>query len=430
MQGVPLSSRQGPDYGDIEAEIEKELEEDEKNKIIPKSQKERSEELGENEERWPPPMEPLEYDSERDCPNKSSAIVPPPPEMEDQNDEEKKYILEKIQLANRELQDQEAPDLTRRRRLHFKDKLVDLVVPPVQFEKEGNTGEVDVGKGSKYRATDSESETEISEKLSELKVFTHEESGSASVGSCRSGESSEGGEEVKGGSVLVEIDGKFDLVSLKEVESQGLLPPIAKKISDYSHSSQHPQEQTASSGKVLQYTSASRPSADSSHLQQGAHHFSAPRPPAQPRSRPSSANHGQRGSQRNGIKRRVQSAAGTTCQTTYNLSTRQKEQLQRMQERKEKLAREVGQTEGQKQCSHTHMHYSYMFLKSVYAFNRCFKLSLFPCQAEQRKHEEEEQRRHNNEQAFKAWLMKKREKIQEEKRIHRAQEMERMNPKV
>lgn len=53
-----------------------------------------------------------------------------------------------------------------------------------------------------------------------------------------------------------------------------------------------------------------------------------------------------------------------------------------------------------------------------------------PCQSEQRKHEEEEQRRQDNELAFKAWLMKKREQIQEEKRIHRAQEMERMNPKV
>lgn len=53
-----------------------------------------------------------------------------------------------------------------------------------------------------------------------------------------------------------------------------------------------------------------------------------------------------------------------------------------------------------------------------------------PRQAEQRKHEEDEQKRQENELAFKAWMMRKREQYQEEKRIHRAQEMERMNSKV
>lgn len=372
MQGVPLSTQQGPDFEEIEAEIDKELEEDEKlreHKIMPKGQKKKTAELEENEERWPSPMEPLECDSDRDSPNKSSTIVPPPPEMDDQTDEEKKYILEKIQQANRELQDQEAPDLTRRRRLHFKDKLVDLVVPPLQAEKEGNTGEVDGGKGSKDRAKDSESETEVSGKLSELKLFPHEESGSGSVGSCRAGESSEEGQEVQEGRVLVEIDGKFDLVSLKEVESQGLLPPIAKNISEYSHSSPRPQEQTASSSKVHWTSSSSRPRASSSHFKQGADHLCAPRPPAQPRSRPSSASHSQRGSQRNGIKRRVQSATGTTCQATYTLSPQQKEQLQRIQERKDKLAREVGKNSWSDRGpetvlnSHTHALYLYVHFK-------------------------------------------------------------------
>lgn len=55
--------------------------------------------------------------------------------------------------------------------------------------------------------------------------------------------------------------------------------------------------------------------------------------------------------------------------------------------------------------------------------------SLFK-QAEERKHEEDEQRRQENDLAFKAWLLRKREQLQEEKRIHRAQEMERMNSKV
>lgn len=56
--------------------------------------------------------------------------------------------------------------------------------------------------------------------------------------------------------------------------------------------------------------------------------------------------------------------------------------------------------------------------------------TLFCFQAEQRKHEEEEQKKQDNELAFKAWLMKKREQCQEEKRVHRAQEMERLSLKV
>lgn len=333
-----FSTPQGPDYEDIESEIDKELAEDEKVRKMkrkPKVLKEekrgnKAEELEEDDERWPSPMEPLEYDSDRDSPTKSSPVVPPPPGMDDQTDEEKKYIQDKIQQANRELQDQEPPDMSRRRRLHFKDKLVDLEVPPLQFEKDGSGVEVEGGKGT---AKDSEAEIEVSGKLSELKLSLWEES-------SRAGESSGGGQGVKEGRVLVEKDGKFDLVSLNELESQGLLPPIAHNYSDFPRSSPRPQEQTASSSKS--HRSSTSPRAGSSLFQQGVDHLRAPRPPAQPRNRPSSANHSHRGSQRNVSKRRVQSATGTPCQATYTLSPQQKEVLQRIQERKEKLAREVG----------------------------------------------------------------------------------------
>lgn len=344
MQSGFLYTPQGPDFEDIEAEIDKELEEDEKPqgmKRKPKSHKEekrgnKTEVLEEDEERWPSPMDPLEYDSDRDSPNRSSTLVPPPQGMDDQTEEEKKYILEKIQQANQELQDQEAPDMTRHRRLHFKEKLVDLVVPPLLFEKDGNSGEMEGGKSSKDRARDSEADADVSGKLSELKLSPREES-------VRSGgPSGEGGPGAKEGRVLVEKDGKFDLVSLKEVESQGLLPPLANNYSDYLRSSPRPQEPTVSSSKIRKSSSSPRPRADSSPFHQGVDRLRAPRPPAQPRSRPSSASHSQRGSQRNGSKRRVQSATGTPCQATYTLSPQQKELLQRIQERKEKLAREVG----------------------------------------------------------------------------------------
>lgn len=321
--------------------MDKEFEEDEKQKEMKQKEKrykeekkDNTEEQEEDEERWPSPMEPLEYDSDRDSPNKLSLVVPPPPGMDGQTDEEKKYILEKIQQANRELQDQEAPDMTRRRRLHFKETLVDLVVPPLQFDKDGNTGETEVRKSSKETANDAETETEVSGKLSELKLSLGEANSPG-----RAAESSEGGQEIKEGRVLVEKDGKFDLVSLKEVESQGLLPPLANNYSDYSHSSPHAPEATVSTSKI--HSSSSSPRAGSSSFQQGVDHIWVPKPPAHPRSRPISAGHSQRGSQTRGTKRRVQSAIGTLCQTTYTLSPQQKELLQRIQERKDRLAREV-----------------------------------------------------------------------------------------
>lgn len=58
-------------------------------------------------------------------------------------------------------------------------------------------------------------------------------------------------------------------------------------------------------------------------------------------------------------------------------------------------------------------------------------MTLAACQqAEEKKREEDEHRKQENELAFKAWLLRKREQLQEEKRIHRAQEMERSNCKV
>ncbi|XP_042271635.1 coiled-coil domain-containing protein 181 [Thunnus thynnus] len=381
------SEDQGPDYEDIEAEIDKELEEDEKHQRMKRKEKgnkeeksgNKTEELEEDEERWPSPMEPLEYDSDGDSPHKSSPIVPPPPGMDDQTEEDKKYILEKIQQANRELQDQEAPDMTRHRRLHFKETLVDLVVPPLQFEKDGNS-EVEGRKDSKDRAKDAE---EVSGKLSELKLSPREKSVGGCGGCSRTGDNSERGQGLKESRVLVEKDGKFDFVSLKEVESQGLLPPIANSYSSL--------EQTVSPGKIHTSSSSFSPHSrvGSSRFQQAVNHLQAPRPPAQPRNRPSSASHSQRGSQRRDTRRRVQSATGTPCQATYILTPEQKELRQKIQERKEKLTRE----------------------------------------AEQRKLEEEEQKKQENELAFKAWLMRKREQLQGERRIHRAQEMERMNSK-
>lgn len=323
-----LSTSQGSNYDDIEAEIDKELEVDEK-QLEGKGKKA---ENAEDEEKWPPPMEPLEYDSDRDSPGKVLPTIPPPPEVEGQTDEEKKYILEKIQQANRELQEQETPDITRKRRLHFKEKLVDLVVPPSPFETGGNDREVEEEKGDKDKTRDSRADAEVLEKMSELKLSPRFES-----------IPNEGLKEDLGhreGKVLVEKDGKFDLVSMKDVESQGLLPPITTCFSNDSPSSSTFQQQSGNPRKSPSSSSSSlRLRAGSSSFHLG--HLQTPRPPTQSRIRPSSASHRQAGSQRINSRRRVQSATGTPCQATFTLSPQQKELLQRVQERKDKLAKEV-----------------------------------------------------------------------------------------
>ncbi|XP_077390326.1 coiled-coil domain-containing protein 181 [Festucalex cinctus] len=329
------SEEQGPYYVDIEADIDKELAEDEKQQKAKEKSKNSEEQAG-DDERWPSPMDPLEYDSDGDSPHKSFHATPPPLGVGEQTEEEKKYILEKIQRANKELRNQEAPDLSRRRRLHFKEKLVTLVVPPLQVEN--GAGDAD------------DTEMEVSGRLSELKLSPREKH--------RGGKRDE---SLKEGRVLVEKDGRFDLVCLKEVENQGLLPPIA------------PEHHRKSPAFIPSPRSPTGASSDRPRV---------PRPPG----RPSSAGPSHRGGQRRGTKRRVQSATGTPSQATFKLSPQQKELLQKVQERKEKMARE----------------------------------------AERRKVEEEEQKKQENELAFKGWLLRKREQLQQERRINRAQEMERM----
>ncbi|KAM4738876.1 coiled-coil domain-containing protein 181 isoform 1-T2 [Anableps anableps] len=376
------SEELGSDYEDIDAEIDKELEKDEKPGEGKRNDNrgQKPDHVEEDDERWPSPMEPLEYDVDQESPSKLSPVVPPPPETDVQTDEEKKYILEKIQQANKELQEQETPDTTRRRRLHFKETLVDLVVPPLHFHADSNTTEIDQENGSKVRAKTADADNEVSGKMSELKISPRNE--------CKwfRRSSNEGLQETKESKVLVEKDGKFDLVCMKDMESQSVLPPIVNSLGNSTQSSpriHQPARKTYSSFSSPQL----RIGSSSFHF--GIEQLQAPRPPTQPRVRPSSASHSQRVTQRRNSKRRVQSATGTPCQATYALSPQQKELLQKIQEKKERLARE----------------------------------------AEQRKHEEEELKRQENEQAFKVWLMKKREQLLEERRIQRAQEMERMNTK-
>ncbi|XP_043985389.1 coiled-coil domain-containing protein 181 isoform X1 [Gambusia affinis] len=404
-------SEQGSDYGDIDAEIDKELanEETPGEGIGNENKDQKPDNVEEDKERWPSPMEPLSYDIDKE--STSLRAESPTPEI----DEEQMDILDKIEQANKELQEQETPDMTRQRRLHFKDTLVDLVVPPLlsdsddtDEEKEralfegasfvvsemlsnliiDSSGQVSIKEGamvsyaesevsrrrskvfigdtkeevsSEERAKVTDADSEVSRKTSELTFSPYDESKEFRRFSV------EGLQETKESKVLVEKDGKFDLVSMKDMESQSLLPPIVNNVGSGTQSSAHLQPP----------------------FQLGTDQRQAPRPPTERKVRPNSASQGQRGPQMINGKRRVQSATGTHCKATFALSPQQKELLQKMKEKKERLARE----------------------------------------AEQRKREEEELRRQENEQAFASWLIRKREQVFEERKIHHAKEIERINAK-
>ncbi|KAM9475755.1 coiled-coil domain-containing protein 181 isoform 2-T2 [Clarias gariepinus] len=177
------SKNEEQDEDDIESQIDHELKEEELEKEQEEEQsKSATDDDGDNE-RWPMPMDPLKDLLDVSADSKH--------EQDDEEvNEEKKSIQQKIEQANRQLQDEEAPDETRRRRLQFKDTLVDLVVPASDLE---------------------DSPGDVSEHMLKLKISSQEESDGHREGA-------------REGRVLVEKDGKFDLVSLKEVES--LLPPL------------------------------------------------------------------------------------------------------------------------------------------------------------------------------------------------------------
>ncbi|KAG5851606.1 hypothetical protein ANANG_G00053430 [Anguilla anguilla] len=189
------SDGQDPEDEDVEAQIDKELEE---------------------EERWPSPLDTA-AESDRDSAFDSLPLAPPPstpppPPAEplplaegEESEEEKQYILEKIQQANQELKAQAAPDHSRRRRLQFKDSLVDLVVPPVEYEQDG-APQGSSEEQQEEQEEEREEEQEVAGKMSVLQISQQEEEG----GEEEKEEEEEGGDWAgRQGRVLVEKDGSL-----------------------------------------------------------------------------------------------------------------------------------------------------------------------------------------------------------------------------
>ncbi|XP_057583660.1 coiled-coil domain-containing protein 181 isoform X3 [Hippopotamus amphibius kiboko] len=293
-------------------------------------------------------------------------------DLEEEEDEEvRRYIMEKIIQANKLLQNQEPVNDKRERKLKFKDKLVDLEVPPLE----------DTDTYKSYF----ENESDVSGKLSQLcisKEFGQEKVLlSLNDGNC---------EENKDRKILVERDGKFELLNLQDIESQEFLPPINNDNSTESEPQQlSPRSPSSSvSGiKKEEPVATIHALAPSSTEEPLAYN---PQPPPNPKTHPGSAANSDPSKGNGKSNQRTQSANVSPVTSTYCLSPRQKELQKRLEQKREKLKREE----------------------------------------EQRKIEEEKEKKKENDMVFKAWLQKKREQVLEMRRIQRAKQIEDMNSRM
>uniref|UniRef100_UPI00398E88BF coiled-coil domain-containing protein 181 isoform X1 n=1 Tax=Pristiophorus japonicus TaxID=55135 RepID=UPI00398E88BF len=281
-------------------------------------------------------------------------------EGEEQSEEVKRYIMDKIEQANKKLQDEDPVDQNRERRLKFKDNLVDLEVPPVEFSEM----EKDNGK--------------VTNQMSEMCISNDAQKIYDNTGN-------EGDEDKnKNKKVLMEKDGKFELVNLQDFESQGLLPQIADAFSENENKQSHCSNDLNSDNSKGSNLSSSQNSLSPSPTEM----LHAPKPPDEPKDRATSAVNTQKnGAQK--LPRRVQSAIVSPKQSAHLITPEQKELNWRTQQKKEQLKMEIGA----------------------------------------RKTEEEERKKEENKIAFGVWLQKKKQQHHEERRIQCAKEIERKNSK-
>lgn len=269
------------------------------------------------------PMRRLEQVSDTD--SESSCQESNQEDFEEDDEEIKRYILEKIEEANKLLMSQEPLDETKEKKLKFKDHLVDLEVPPL------NVIEID--------KNDPHGERDISGRLSQFHISN--EPGREDIPFPINGALDD---EHKDGKILVERDGKFELLSIRDIESQGFFPPLSVSFSDIEAQHISPKNShTAVYGTICltKEDTLLRSSATScSPSREGFLYFPQP-PPI----RPSSAISITRNVEKGKKPRRVQSAnVGINVgvrSSTYCLSPRQKELQKQMEQRRERLKKQV-----------------------------------------------------------------------------------------
>ncbi|NXH57224.1 CC181 protein, partial [Rhabdornis inornatus] len=267
-------------------------------------------------------------------------------ELDDGEDEEiKRYVLEKIEEANKKLENQAPVDQNRERKLKFKDE----AALQASLPEDAEVGKTDLARGD-----------DVSVGLSQLHISGDTGQKGTSLSECAGS-----AVEVTESKVLVEKGGKFELLSLCDIESRGVLAPISVSFRDTGIQQISPKFPlsisfpTASQMKEL--------------------------PPSDSRQNPDSALNGAKDLG----KQKTESANTSVKSSTYTLTPKQKELRKQIELRNERLRREE----------------------------------------EERKRELEELRRKENELVFRAWLQKKKEQIQQEKRIRRAKQLEEMRMK-
>ncbi|XP_078514446.1 coiled-coil domain-containing protein 181 isoform X2 [Lissotriton helveticus] len=363
---------------DIDAKIDKELQEDENHELLkvnqqhdpnPLTEENLSTEVISDSGTFLNPLNSESHSSSEAALQDTQPDDLPLPDgdFSDQDEEAKRYIAEKIEMANRLLEHEKPVDDKRERKLKFKDNLIDLEVPPLEFDEND--------REYSYREDDSLS------KMSDLNIHDELKEENSSL------LQNDSNDENKDGKILVEKDGKFELMSLRDIESQSFLPkidggtsvneaPIISPNSLHGNALGSPTPKKEENLMLMHSSTLTPPVEVVSYL---------PQPPPNPRGRPTSANHAIKGRRKS--PRRVQSADMPQRNSTFSLSPQQKERKEKIEKMKNEQRKEM----------------------------------------EARKREEEEQKRKENETAFRAWLHKKKEQLFEEKRIQEAKEMEEMN---
>ncbi|XP_059001892.1 coiled-coil domain-containing protein 181 isoform X3 [Mustela lutreola] len=337
-----------------------------------------------------PSIQPLDPISDSDSENSfQESRVESQRDLEEEEDEEvRRYIMEKIMQANKILQNQEPVNDRRERKLKFKDKLVDLEVPPLE----------DTDTHKNYF----ENESSMSGKLSQLCISN--EFGQENVLlSLTDGN----GEENKDRKILVERDGKFELLNLQDIESQGFLPPIHAHGTENEPHQLSPRSSNSSVNGAKKEESIARIHAVAHSAAEEPLAY-IPQPPPNPKTRPSSAVNSDRSKGNGKSNHRTQSANVSPVTSTYGLSPRQKELQKRLELKREKLKREQENRDPQ----------------------QAFRLWLKKKHEEQLKERKTEELRkqeeclfflqgtEGRERAFKQWLRRKRiEKLAEQQAV-------------
>ncbi|KAM3836310.1 coiled-coil domain-containing protein 181 isoform 1-T2 [Vipera latastei] len=310
-------------------------------------------------------LDPKALEPASDTDSESSGQESRLEDKEEDDEDIKRYILEKIEEANKLLLSQEPLDETKERKLKFNDNIVELEVPSLI-----NT---EADKNDPYR------EQNIAGRLSQLRISneTGQEDLSLSINGSMD-------DEHKDGKILVERDGKFELLSIRDIESQGLFPPLSISFSDIETQHVSPKSSYASAFGAKDESFLQTPVTSCSPSKE--RYFFFPQPPP---IRPSSAINITRNIERGRSPRRVQSAKVSLDirSSTFCLSPRQKELQKQIEQRREKIRRKE---ENQKKML-------------------------------------EEEKKRENDRVFQAWLQKKKNQILQEKRVQRAKEIENLN---